>query len=69
MGRITGTLKVIDESRSIGEIVGEDNVKYGVLLDDLPEGFQVEQEFAFEPIRIAFSRQPLATDLELIETE
>ncbi len=63
---ITGKLTTVDLSRDIGEITGEDGVRYGVLLSDLPNGFAEGDKYAFQTIRIAFSRQPLATELKKV---
>lgn len=64
---VKGELTSIDLESEIGEITGEDGVKYGVLLTDLPPNFKEGMDYAFEPIRIAFSRQPMATEIEEIQ--
>ena len=63
---LTGELTTVDLSRDIGEITGEDGVRYGVLLSDLPDDYAEGDRYAFQPIRIAFSRQPLATELKKV---
>ena len=63
---LTGELTTVDLSRDIGEIMGEDGVRYGVLLSDLPGDYAEGDRYVFQPIRIAFSRQPLATELKRV---
>jgi len=67
MGSTIGKLTSIDLETEIGEITGEDDVKYGVLLTDLPTNYKEGMNYSFEPIRIAFSRQPMATEIEMVK--
>lgn len=66
MEKITGEVTLIDKTSGLGEALGEDTLTYGIDLDQLEKGVELEvgDEILFEPLNIAFTTELMAYKIQ-----
>ena len=68
MEKILGEVTTIDLTNGLGEALGEDTLTYGIDLDQLAKGIELEvgDEILFEPLSVMFTTELMAHKIEKV---